>query len=111
MRGEPVMSNAPFNVTHLRYRYADARRANQLPLRASIDDGLFHHDDTEAILDVINEVANQLGLDAPRWCHLMEETLRHELRSARRREDILCGLHVRVAAQHFQEDNGPDLHR
>ncbi|MDF3031173.1 MAG: hypothetical protein K0R03_1731 [Moraxellaceae bacterium] len=105
------MSNAPFNASHLKYRYRPAIPPGQRSLRPEIDDGLFHHGEVDATLDVINEVANQLGLDGLWWCHFMEDTLRQELRGAQSREEILCGLHERIAAQLFHEHAGPRLHR
>lgn len=105
------MSNAPYSARDLRYRYTDSIPADERPLRPSIDSGLFHHGEVGATLSVINEVANQLGIDALPWCHFMEEALRHELRDLQQREDILCGLHERIAAQLFRQKAGPDLHR
>lgn len=105
------MSNAPYNTTHLKYRYQASVAAADRPLRPGIDAGLFHQDELGATLSVINEVANQLGIDAPEWCHFMEDALHRELRGLRNREDILCGLHERVAAQMFRQNEGPDLHR
>lgn len=106
-----MMSNLPYGASHLKYRYQDSVAAGDRPLRPAIDHGLFHHGEVGATLSVINEVANQLNLDDPKWCHLMEEALRYELGGFRNREDILCGLHARVAAQLFRLDAGPDLHR
>lgn len=105
------MSNAPFNPRHLKYRYRATMAAADRPLRPEIDHGLFHHGEVGETLSVINEVANQLGISAPRWCHFMEEVLQHELCALSSREEILCGLHERVAAQRFKERTGPDLHR
>lgn len=105
------MSNAPFNASHLKYRYHATVAADDRPLRPEIDKGLFHHGEVGETLSVINEVANQLGISAPHWCHFMEEALRQELRTLNSREEILCGLHELVAAQRFRKHGGPDLHR
>lgn len=105
------MSNAPYNASHLHYRYADSIPDAERTLRPSIDQGLFHHGEIDATLSVINEVANQLDIDAPVWCHFMEDALRHELRDLQNREDILCGLHELIAARLFQQNDGPQLHR
>lgn len=105
------MKDLPYNARDLKYRYRDSVAAGDRPLRPEIDRGLFHHGEVGATLAVINEVANQLDLKEPKWCHLMEDALQQELRGLRNREDILCGLHERVAAQLFRLDAGPDLHR
>lgn len=105
------MSNMPFNAGHLRHRYEATIAAAARPLRPEIDQGLFHHGEVGDTLAVINEVANQLGLSSSHWCHFMEEALLHELRDLEGREDVLRGLHERVAAQRFREHDGPDLHR
>lgn len=105
------MSNSPYDASHLHYRYRDSLSARDRPLRPAIDDGLFHHGEIGDTLAVINEVANQLDLAAPYWCHFMEDALRHDLHNLPDRESILCGLHERVAAQRFRQNTGPDLHR
>lgn len=105
------MSNAPYNASHLRYRYGVTPPAAARPLRPALDEGVFHHEETAAVLAVINEVANQLGIDNPRWCHVMEDALRNELRGLASREAVLCGLHERIAAQLFRQRAGPELHR
>lgn len=105
------MSNLPYGSCHLKYHYSASIAAGDRALRPEIDRGLFHHGEIDATLSVINQVANQLDLDDPKWCHLMEEALRYELRGFRNREDILCGLHARVAAQLYRMNAGPDLHR
>lgn len=105
------MSNAPFNAGHLKFHYQATITSAERPLRPEIDQGLFHHGEVGETLSVINEVANQLGISSPRWCHFMEEALLHELYDLDSREDILCGLHERVAAQRFREHSGPDMHR
>lgn len=105
------MSNAPYTPNSLKYRYAASIPAEKRALRPEIDEGLFHHGELEATLSVVNEVANQLDIDSLQWCHFMEEALRHELRDFQDREDILCGLHERIAAQLFQQHAGPKLHR
>jgi hypothetical protein len=105
------MSNAPYNASHLHFRYHASIPEDERTLRPAIDQGLFHHGELDATLSVINEVANQLDLDAPAWCRFMEEALRHELREMQNREEILCGLHELVAARRFQQHDGPQLHR
>jgi len=105
------MSNTPYNASHLKYPYRASLASGDRPLRPAIDNGLFHHGEIGDTLAVINEVANQLGIDAPRWCHFMEEALRRELHDFRNREEVLCGLHELVAEQFHQEDSGPQLHR
>lgn len=91
------MTTCPYSVRHLQYRYAEAVAAPDRPLRPSLDDGLFHLDDRDATLAVINEVANQLGLRSRGWCHFMEVALHEQLREAESREAVLCGLHRLVA--------------
>lgn len=105
------MSNAPYTPRNLKHRYQASIAARNRPLRPQIDQGLFHHDEVGETLSVINEVANQLDLDAPEWCHFMEDALRHELRALNNREEILCGLHVLVATRLCQAHGGPDLHQ
>ena len=111
MPGSNGMSNAPYTASHLKHRYQANIPALDRPLRPEIDQGLFHHGEVGETLSVINEVANQLGLDTPEWCHFMEEALRQELRELRNREEILCGLHVLVATRLCQAHGGPDLHQ
>lgn len=93
------MSNSPYSARDLKYRYRASIPAADRALRPLIDDGLFHHDEVGATLSVINEVANQLRLDALPWCHFMEDKLHAELRKLHSREDILCGLHKQIAAR------------
>lgn len=105
------MSNAPYTPSHLKHRYQASIAALDRPLRPEIDQGLFHHGEEGSTLSVINEVANQLDLDAPEWCHFMEDALRDELQALCNREEILCGLHERVAVRLHQAHGGKDLHR
>ncbi|MCC2637812.1 MAG: hypothetical protein K0Q68_1531 [Moraxellaceae bacterium] len=96
------MNSCPYTAHHLKYFYGDSLSPEERPFRPQLDDGLFHHDDINATLDVINEVANQLGLSSLYWCHFMEDALRHELQLVHAREDILCGLHRLVAQRQAQ---------
>lgn len=96
------MKSCPYSPHHLKFFYGDSVPPAERHLRPQLDDGLFHHDDMNATLGVINEVANQLGLSSLYWCHFMEEALRHELRLVHAREDILCGLHRLVALRQAQ---------
>lgn len=105
------MSNAPYTPRHLKHRYQASIAALDRPLRPEIDQGLFHHGEVGATLSVINEVANQLDLDAPEWCHFMEDALRHELQALHNREEILCGLHVLIAARLQAAHGGQDQHQ
>lgn len=105
------MSSVPYNASHLRYRYLASVPAAARPLRPRLDQDVFHRGEVDATLAVINEVANQLGLVAPSWCHFMEDVLRGELRDLHTREAVLCGLHEHVAARLFRQHAGPELHR
>lgn len=105
------MSNVPYNTSHLKYHYHVSISADERPLRPELDKDVFHRGEIGATLSVINEVANQLGIESLTWCHFMEDVLRNELAELRSREDILCGLHERIAAQLFHQHAGPSLHR
>lgn len=103
------MSNAPYTPLNLKLCYQASVAARDRPLRPEIDKGLFHHGEVGETLSVINEVANQLDLDAPEWCHFMEDALRQELQALHNREEILCGLHVLIAHRLRKKRGGTGL--
>lgn len=93
------MTTCPYTRQHLTYGYAAHLAARDRPLRPCLDDGRFRHDDPDETLAVINEVANQLGLQSADWCAFMETALHEELQAQDSREAVLCGLHRLVAAR------------